>query len=136
MCRKSHQKWGLESVRNEIAGLRHFLPWRHLLGFFWAIFCMGLCSFLDASWSALGFLDGFLGGLWTQKRVKNKGFFRFLKRLFKAHVCSLGLILVSLVILFGILCKNPGPFWVPKLNFNGLENLYTSIWENTKKNKS
>ena len=100
---------------NEIAGLRHFLPWRHFLGFFLAVFCMGLWSSLGASWAALGFLEALLGGLWTQKRVKTRGFLRCLKRLFKAHDGPLGLILVSLVNLFGILCKNPGPFWVPKV---------------------
>ena len=63
----------------------------------------------------LGFLEALLGGLWTQKRVKTRGFLRFLKRLFKAYDGPLGLILVSLVNLFGILCKNPGPFWVPKV---------------------
>ena len=57
-----------ELVKNEIAGLRHFLPRRHFLGFFLAIFCMGLWSSLGASWAALGFLEGLLGGLWTQKR--------------------------------------------------------------------
>ena len=70
---------------------------------------------MGVSWAALGFLEALLGGLWTQKRVKTIGFLRFLKRLFKAHDGPLGLILVSLVNLFGILCKNPGPFWVPKV---------------------
>ena len=58
-----------------------------------------------------------MGGLWTQKRVKTRGFLRCLKRLFKAHDGPLGLILVSLVNLFGIFCKNPGPFWVSLLAF-------------------
>ena len=117
ISRKLHQKGDPKIVKNEIAGLRHFLPRRHFLGFFLAIFCMGLWSSLGASWAALGFLEALLGGLWTQKRVKTRGFLRCLKRLFKAHDGPLGLILVSLVNLFGILCKNPGPFWVPKLNF-------------------
>ena len=108
---------GPKIILNEIAGLRQFLPRRHFLGFFLAIFCMGLWSSLGASWAALGFLEALLGGLWTQKRVKTRGFLRFLKRLFKAYDGPLGLILVSLVNLFGIFCKNPGPFWVPKLNF-------------------
>ena len=73
---------------------------------------------MGASWAALGFLEALLGGLWTQKRVKTQGFLRFLKRLFKAHDGPLGLILVSLVNLFGILCKHPGPKRVPKLNFD------------------
>ena len=72
---------------------------------------------MGASWAALGFLEALLGGLWTQKRVKTIGFLRFLKRLFKAHDGPLGLILVSLVNLFWILCKNPGPFWVSFLDF-------------------
>ena len=70
---------------------------------------------MGVSWAALGFLEALLGGLWSQKRVKTNGFLRFLKRLFEAPDGPLGLILVSLVICFGILCKNPGPFWVPKL---------------------
>ena len=72
---------------------------------------------MGASWAALGFLEALLGGLWTQKRVKTRGFLRCLKRLFKAHDGPLGLILVSLVNIFGILCKNPGPFWVPLLTY-------------------
>ena len=65
--------------------------------------------------SLLGPLGALLGGLWTQKRVKTRGFLGFLKRLFKAYDGPLGLILVSLVNLFGILCKSAGPIWVPKL---------------------
>ena len=67
MSKKLHQKGDPKFVKNEIAGLRHFLPRRHLLGFFLAFFCMGLWSSLGASWAALGFLEGLLGGLWTQK---------------------------------------------------------------------
>ena len=115
MSRKSHQKWGPKTIQNEIAGSRQFLPRRHLLGFFLAVFCMGLWISLRASWAALWFLEALLGGLWTQKRVKTQCFLRFLKRLFKAYDGPLGLILVSLVNLFGILCKNPGPFWVSKV---------------------
>ena len=87
---------------------------------------------MGASWAALGFLEGLLGGLWTQKRVKTRGFLRFLKRLFKAHDGPLGLILVSLVNLFGILCKNPGPFWVSKLN---LVEIYVGLFQVQKRNK-
>ena len=79
ISKKCYQNGGLKLLKNEIAGLRHFLPRRHFWGFFLAIFCMGLWSSLGASWAALGFLEAFLGGLWTQKRVKNQGFFRFLK---------------------------------------------------------
>ena len=85
------------------------------LGIFFGRFFSGLWSSLGASWAALGFLEALLGGLWTQKRVKTEGFLRFLKRLFKAHDGPLGLILVSLVNLFGFFCKNPGPFWVQKV---------------------
>ena len=87
------------------------------MGFFLAVFCMGLWSSLGASWAALGFLEALLGGLWTQKRVKTRGFLRFLKRLFKAHDGPLGLILVSLVNLFKVLCKKAGPNCVSKLGF-------------------
>ena len=52
-CLKQVQIWVRKLVPNfilnEIAGLRHFLPRRHLLGFFLAIFCMGLWSSLGAS---------------------------------------------------------------------------------------
>ena len=112
------EKLGPENNLNEIATLRHFLPWRHFFcDFLWQFFLSGLWSSLGASWAALGFLEALLGGLWTQKRVKTRGFLRCLKRLFKAHDGPLGLILVSLVNLFGILCKNPGPFWVPLLTY-------------------
>ena len=87
-------------IQSEIAGLRHFLPRRHFWGFFLADFCMAFWRSLGVSWAALGFLEGLLGGLWTQKRVKTTCFLRFLKRLFKAHDGPLGLILVSLVNLF------------------------------------
>ena len=60
-------KFCLKFAKNEIAGLRHFLPERHLSWKFLAIFCSGLWSSLGASWAALGFLEGLLGGLWTQK---------------------------------------------------------------------
>ena len=115
MCECWVPKWVPKHVQSEIAGLRHFLPRRHLLGFFLAFFCMAFWRSLGVSWAALGFLEALLGGLWTQKRVKTRGFSRFLKRLFKAHDGPLRLILVSLVNLFGILCKSAGPFWVPKL---------------------
>ena len=73
---------------------------------------------MGASWAALGFLEGLLGGLWAQKRVKTYGL-RFLKRLFKAPDGPLGLILVFLVNLFWILCKSAGPFCVSFLAFVG-----------------
>ena len=86
--------------------------------FFW-LFCFW-CSvfFMCVSWEPSWPLEALLGGLWTQKCVKTEGFLRFLKRLFKAHDGPLGLILVSLVNLFWILCKSAGPFWVSKLHFD------------------
>ena len=85
------------------------------------MFFSGLWSSLGASWAALGFLEGLLGGLWTQKHEKPWGFLRFLKAvvcLFKANDGPLGLILVSLVNLFWILCKSAGPKCVSKLALN------------------
>ena len=87
------RKLGGQSDFFEIAGLRHFLPRRHLLGFFLAFFCMAFWRSLGVSWAALGFLEALLGGLWTQKRVKTQCFLRFLKRLFEAPDGPLGLIL-------------------------------------------
>ena len=72
---------------------------------------------MGVSWAALGFLEGLLGGLWAQKRVKTHGFLRFSKRLFKAPDGPLGLILFFLVNLFWILCKSAGPFCVSFLAF-------------------
>ena len=95
--------------------------------FFYGVFFSGLWRSLGASWAALGFLEALLGGLWTQKRVKTRGFLRCLKRLFKAHDGPLGLILVSLVNLFGILCKNPGPFWVPKVSWYVFKMVLTRV---------
>ena len=73
---------------------------------------------------SLGRLLGFLRVSWEvsgPKNIKNHRVFSgFLKAgvwLFKANDGPLGLILVSLVNLFGILCKNPGPFWVPLLTY-------------------
>ena len=57
----------LECVQNAIAGLRHFLPRHAFFGFFVSDFFSGLFSSLGASWAALGFLEGLMGGLWTQK---------------------------------------------------------------------
>ena len=121
-------------VKNEIAGLRQFLPRRHFLGFFLAVFCTAFWRSLGVSWAALGFLEALLGGLWTQKRVKTQCFLRFLKRLFKAHDGPLGFILVSLVNLFWILCKNPGPFWVSKLGLRFWKSGSRSTSKKTKKN--
>ena len=97
ICFKNVQFWlgklGSEIVKNEIAGLRHFLPRRVFFRFFLSFFCMAFWRSLGVSWAALGFLEALLGGLWTQKRVKTHGFLRFLKRLFEAPDGPLGLIL-------------------------------------------
>ena len=85
------------------------------LGIFFGRFLHGVLEVLGCLLGGLGFLEALLGGLWTEKRVKTLCFSRFLKRLFKAHDGPLGLILVSLVNLFWILCKNPGPKCAPKL---------------------
>ena len=115
ISKKSHQNGFPKIVQNEIASLRHFLPRRHFWGFFLADFFRAFGGLWVLLGRLLGFLEALLGGLWTQKRVKTRGFLRCLKRLFKAHDGPLGLILVSLVNLFGFFCKNPGPFWVPKV---------------------
>ena len=56
-----------EIVENEIASLRHFLPERHLLGFFLVSFCMGF----GALWVLLGRLLGFLRVSWEVSGPKN-----------------------------------------------------------------
>ena len=72
----------------------------------------------------LGRLLGFLRVSWEvsgPKNIKNHRVFSgFLKAgvwLFKAHDGPLGLILVSLVNLFKVLCKKAGPNWVSNLHF-------------------
>ena len=60
-------KLGPESVKNEIAGLRHFLPQHAFFDFFLSDFCMAFWRSLGVSWAALGPLEGLMGGLWTQK---------------------------------------------------------------------
>ena len=93
-------------------------------GFFGSVFCI---------FSALGFLEGFLGGLWAQKRVKTHCFLGFLKRLFKAPDGPLGLILVFLVNLFWILCKSAGPFCVSFLAFVDFILAQVQLQKRTKK---
>ena len=73
----------------------------------------------------LGRLLGFLRVSWEvsgPKNIKNHSVFSgFLKAgvwLFKAHDGPLGLILVSLVNLFRILCKQFGPICASELAFN------------------
>ena len=60
-------KLGPESVKNEIAGLRHFLPQRHFFGFFLSFFCMVFWRVLVSFWLALGVLQGIFQGLCIQK---------------------------------------------------------------------
>ena len=125
ICFKNVQFWlgklGSEIVKNEIAGLRHFLPRRVFFRFFLACFCMGCWRSLGVSWVALGSFEGLMGSLWSQKRQKPWGFSRFYE-----GIC---LILWSLwwlswadlgvsCIFFWILCKIAGPICVSKLHFN------------------
>ena len=70
-CLKNVQKW-MEKwvpifIKNEIAGLRHFLPQHAFFDFFLSDFCMAFWRSLGVSWAALGPLEGLMGGLWTQK---------------------------------------------------------------------
>ena len=67
MSRKWDQKWVPVQGLFEIAGLRHFLPSKHFLWFFLVDFCMAFWRSLGVSWAALGFPEGLLEGLWTQK---------------------------------------------------------------------
>jgi len=59
-----------------------------------------------------------------------------LKRLFKAHDGPLGLILVSLVNLFRILCKKAGPFCVANRCFYGVYLEQNSDDQKLKKKKT
>ena len=56
-----------ENLINEIASLRHFFTTEAFFGIFFGRFFSGLWSSLGASWAALAFLEGLMGGLWTQK---------------------------------------------------------------------
>ena len=47
--------------------LKAFFTTACIFWFFFGCFFWGLWSSLGASWAALGFLEGLLGGLWTQK---------------------------------------------------------------------
>merc|ERR1712170_65772 len=112
MSRKCHQKWVPFGAQNEIASLRHFLPMGHLSCFFLVCFVRAF----GGLWVLLGRLLGFLRVSWEvsgPKNIKNPWvFLRFFKGscwLFKANDGPLGLILVSLVNLFKVLCKKAGP---------------------------
>ena len=79
ISRKSHQKGGPKTVTFEIAGLRHFLPRRHLLGFFWSFFFGPLelfGCFLGGSWVSWGSLGRSL----DPKTLKTIGFFKVFSR--------------------------------------------------------
>ena len=67
MSRKWDQKWVPFGVQNEIATLRHFLPSKHLLGFFLVVFFRAL----GALWVLLGRLLGFLRVSWEVSGPKN-----------------------------------------------------------------
>ena len=94
------EKWVPIFIKNEIAGLRHFLPQHALLGFFFGRFFFDFLAAFFAHFRLLGFLRVSWEVSGPKKRVKTHGFLRFLKRLFKAPDGPLGLILVSLVNLF------------------------------------
>ena len=73
------EKWVPIFIKNEIAGLRHFLPQHALFGFFWQIF-FRFFGGVFCTFSALGFLEGLLGGLWAQKTCKNTWFFKVFEK--------------------------------------------------------
>ena len=73
------EKWVPIFIKNEIAGLRHFLPQQHFFGFFLSFFCMGFWRVLVSFWLALGVLQGIFQGLCIQKTWKNNGFLRVYK---------------------------------------------------------
>merc|ERR1711963_1231965 len=101
MSRKGHQKWDSKFAKNEIAGLRHFLPSKHLSVFFLVCFVRAFGGLWVLLGRPLGFLRFFKGSCW----------------LFKANDGPLGFILVSLVNLFKVLCKSAGPKWGSNLHF-------------------
>ena len=119
VSRKSHQKWGPKMIQNEIAGLRHFLPRRHFFEFFLSFFCIAFWQTLGHFWAAFGIFEPLLGVLCCKKRVKTQVCLRFLQFFFSVHFVPLWVILVFLVNLCWILCKNPGPFCVSLLTFFG-----------------
>ena len=88
-------------VKNEIAGLRHFLPRRHFLGFFLADFCMAFWSSLGVSWAALGPLEVLLRGICSQKLKKNTSFLRFLNIVALGFLIHLRGLLASSWLLLG-----------------------------------
>ena len=67
MSRKSHQKWDPKSAKNEIAGLRHFLPRRH----YWDFFLVSFVWAFGGLWVLLGRLLGFLRVSWEVSGPKN-----------------------------------------------------------------
>ena len=67
MSRKSHQKWDPKFAKNEIAGLRHFLPRLHFFSFFLVSFVRAF----GALWVLLGRLLGFLRVSWEVSGPKN-----------------------------------------------------------------
>ena len=67
MCKSWVPKWVPKHVQSEIAGLRHFLPRRHFLGFFWQIFAWRF----GGPWVSLGRLLGLLRVSWEVSGPKN-----------------------------------------------------------------
>ena len=112
-----------ENILNEIAGLRHFLPRRHFLGFFLSDFFRAF----GALWVLLGRLLGFLRVSWEVSGPKNtknpkvfQGFLKAVVWLFEAPDGSLGLILPPL---WPIWSQNGAPKLFPKMLKK-----HTKIW--------
>ena len=70
-------KLGPKIVKNEIAGLRHFLPRRHFFGFFLSFFCMAFWRSFGVSWAAPWYFENLLGWFLAQKRGKTRVFIMF-----------------------------------------------------------
>ena len=68
---KNEQKVGPKmGFKNCLKCYRHLKAFFTTAAFFlifYGVFFSGLWSSLGVSWAALGFLEGLLGGLWTQK---------------------------------------------------------------------
>ena len=75
VCQKNDRKKGAyrvpkrvpKNMKNEIAGLRHFLPAFKILHPFFFSFSLGFGALWLPLGSLLGSLEVLLGGLWTQK---------------------------------------------------------------------
>ena len=130
MSRKWDQKWDPEIAKNEIAGLRHFLP-RH--AFFYTLF-MVWSVFLNLSFFARFDLEVFLGFLWTQKRVKTIGFLRFLNMQLFGSLKLLMALWAHLCPFLQEMAIYVGPKWASKIAFFMYQNrVFQFCKKNTKK---